>query len=353
MQNATVSKTRIVEFDLLKIVALLLIIFVHSDLIFVFPEIINPTKWFLVSSFFFISGFLVYNSFHSREASILRFVKTKLVLLYIPFVLFSLFYFVLQIILGMTKPNLLYLLSHLAMFNIFDALNAVHNWDFLWFIPYLLFFMLIFCVTEKYVKKPKLQILIILATWLCAILAWGYDTNLRLGMVFTQYFLVFMAGVWLNKFKMYEKVTQVKATLVAVPVAAVSLLDFSGIFTLGNVTETVEYLLYFNGRSIAFSLCTIFLVLIVLRKINVSRNRFVELTVATSILIYFMEPFVSYMIRNYVFGQPAIYYASGLEFYVYQALRIAVLFLMLPAAVKLFRKNQIKKRLDFKTNQSN
>ncbi|MCW4034059.1 MAG: acyltransferase family protein, partial [Candidatus Bathyarchaeota archaeon] len=99
MQNTTASKTRIVEFDLLKIIALLLIVFVHSDLILVFPDVINPVKWFLVSCFFFVSGFLALNSFYARGAGVLSFIKTKIVLLYIPFAVASVFYFVLQIIL--------------------------------------------------------------------------------------------------------------------------------------------------------------------------------------------------------------------------------------------------------------
>ncbi|MCW4004308.1 MAG: hypothetical protein NWE95_10400, partial [Candidatus Bathyarchaeota archaeon] len=58
------------EFDWLKIFALLLLIFVHSDLYFAFPEIIQSVQCFLLSCFFFIGGFLTFTSFHKREASV-------------------------------------------------------------------------------------------------------------------------------------------------------------------------------------------------------------------------------------------------------------------------------------------
>jgi hypothetical protein len=60
----------VIEFNYLKITALFLLIFVHSDLIIAFPEVIYPVQWFLLSAFFFMSGFLAYDSFHRRGDSI-------------------------------------------------------------------------------------------------------------------------------------------------------------------------------------------------------------------------------------------------------------------------------------------
>ncbi|MFA5364178.1 MAG: acyltransferase family protein [Candidatus Bathyarchaeia archaeon] len=349
MQKVSATKTRIPEFDLLKILALLLIILVHSDMYYVFPDTIHLIQWFLVSSLFFISGFLAFNSFQHRGVSILSFFKSKILLLYIPFVLVSVFYFVLQIMLGLTKPDLMYLLSHVTMINIFDALNSAYNWDFLWFIPYLLLCMFIFCIIEKYVHNPKLQILIATSVWFYNILAWSIDTDLKFGLVFTQYFLVFMAGVWLNKFGTYEKVMNIKTAVVTIPVAAFFVVNLSGLFTCSNTIETVKYLLYYNGRSILFSISTVFLALLVLKKLNISRNRFGELIALSSILIYFMEPFFSYMVRLYIFGQPTIYFANGTEFFIYQIIRVVILFLILPLAVyaikKIFNRNMSSKKL--------
>jgi hypothetical protein len=253
---------------------------------------------------------------------------------------------VLQIVLAMTDLNLMYLLSHLAMFNIFDALNTVHNWDFLWFIPYLLLFMILFCVTEKYLKSSKLQLLVVIAVWAVTVLAWGYDLDLKLGMCFSQYFLVFMTGVWINKLKLYEKATNFKTALAAIPFVVLFSVDISNIFTCSNILETVKYLIYFNGRSIVLSLSAIFVVLFVFRKLDVSRNRFVEAIAKTSIVIYLMEPILSYMIRMYVFGQPAVYLSDGATFYIYQLLRAGTLFVVLPLAVSLIKKRKTMKTVE-------
>jgi hypothetical protein len=180
--------------------------------------------------------------------------------------------------------------------------------------------------------------------WLCTILFWVYDTPMKLGQVFSQYFMVFMAGVWFNEFKMYERVMNFKVAYVAVPLVALSLPNLSNLFTSNNAAETLRFLIYSNGRSIVLSLSAILLVLLLMRKIVVPRNRFVELVAATSIFIYLMEPFCSYILRSYVFGESTIYFASGAEFYLYQITRVAVLLVLLPLAAKA-AKNIYQKRV--------
>ena len=78
---------------------------------------------------------------------------------------------------------------------------------------------------------------------------------------------------------------------------------------------------------------------------KIPRNRFVEWIATTSIFIYFLDPFFSYTISNYVFGQPIIYFAAGAEFWLYILVRIAVLFLVLPFVVKAVYKlfNKIRR----------
>jgi len=89
-----------------------------------------------------------------------------------------------------------------------------------------------------------------------------------------------------------------------------------------------------------------------LRKLEFPRNRFVELIAATSVLIYLMEPFCSYMLRRFIFGQTTVYVASGAEFYLYQIARVAVLLVILPLAVKT-AKGAYQKRLSLASPNSN
>ena len=353
MGQSVVKKIRIKEFDWLKILALFLIVFVHSDLFFVFPEIIFPTEWFLVSCFFFVSGFLAYNSLHKRGYSIRKFLKSKILSLYIPFVAVSIFYSILQSIIGRIPLNIAQVLSQITLFNIFDVLNSTYNWDFLWFIPYLLVFMIIFCLVEKYVPNPKWQVLLISSLWFFTIFSWVVDSTLKLGQVFSQYFLIFIVGFWLNKFSIYEKVTKLRIGLIMVPLVALFTIDLSNFFNFNTTTEALKYLLYSNGRSIIFSLSTVLLVLIILRRLNVPNNRFVKWIATISILIYFIDPFFNYLISNYVFGQPVIYFAVGLEFWFYILFRIGALFVMLPITVKVFKKLFIRIRRSSTFNSNN
>jgi surface polysaccharide O-acyltransferase-like enzyme len=342
MEEAASMEPRIAEFDWLKMLALFLLIFVHSDLNSVFPEIINPLKWFMVSSFFFASGFLAFNSFYKRGASIRDFFKTKILLLYIPFLAALLLYFAIKTASGLAPVNLVELLSNITLLNFFDLFNSMYNWGFLWFIPFLLVFMLIFCFLEKYVKNVKFQVFLVSFLWFVTILAWVYDITMKPGQVFSQYFLVFMIGVWINKLGMYEKVMNYKTACVTVPLIALFSLDLSNLFTFNNTTESLKSLLYSNGRSIILSLSAVLLVLLLLRKMRIPRNRFAELIATTSIFIYLLDPFFAYMLSNYVFGQPKVYFADGATFYLYQVARIIIVLVLLPPAVKAI-KNYIKK----------
>ena len=335
-------KKRISEFDWLKMIALLLLPFVHSELYSAFPEVIYPIQWFLISCFFFVSGFLAFNSFHKNGASIRNFCKSKFSSLYAPFVAAVVLYFVFQTAIGATTADPLRLLAHVSMLNIFDSLNSVYNWSFLWFIPYLLVFMLIFCLIKKYVKNLKAQVLLVSLIWFCSILACVYDMPMKLGQVFSQYFLIFIIGGWFNEFKMYERFIKFKTAFVVFPLVAIFSLNLSNLFTFSNTTEALKALLYSNGRSVVLSLSAILLVLIILRKLKAPSNRFVELVATTSVLIYLIEPFASYILRTIVFGQLTIYFAAGAEFYLYQIARIAALFVLLPLVVKAVKNYQPK-----------
>lgn len=342
MGQAASGKPRIAEFDWLKVLALFLLVFVHSDLLDVYPEIVNPLMWFMISCFFFVSGFLAFNSFHKRGVSIRDFFKTKILLLYVPFVAAVLLYFGLQMAIENAGVDWWQLVSNVTLLNIFDSVNTIYNWGFLWFIPYLLLFMLIFCLLEKYVKNVKVQVLTVLIVWFLTLLAWVFNTELKLGLLFTQYFLVFMIGVWLNRLKMYEKVMNFRTAFVTVPLVVLFSFDFSNLFNFNNAADTLEALLYSNGRSIILTLSAVLLVLLVMRKSRFPRNRFIESVAATSIFIYLLDPFIAYLVSNYVFGQPTMYLAAGIDFYLYQIARIFILLALLPLVVNAIR-NYIKK----------
>ena len=327
------------EFNYLKILALILLLFVHSDLIFAYPSIVYPVQWFLLSAFFFISGFLAYDSFHFRENSLKRFFKSKAKKLYVPFMGATIFYFVFQNILGQKTFDLIKLGSQLSMLNIFDRLNTIYNWASLWFIPYLLVFMLIICLVEKYLKSLKIQALAVSLVWLSSITLWVYDSPFRLGQLFSQFLLVFIFGFYVSKFKIYDRIMNFKMAALVIPLVIFFSFDFSGLFTYANVVEGFESQLYFNVRSIVLTLGLVLLVLLFLKKIKVPKNGFAKQIASRSAFIYLLEPFISYLLLTYIFGaSDSFFLAGGIEFYAYQAIRVLVLLFGVPLVFIAWKK---------------
>jgi surface polysaccharide O-acyltransferase-like enzyme len=356
------TSTRISEFDWLKVLGLLLLIFVHSDLTSTYPDLIYSLQWILISIFFFVSGYLAYNSLHKRETSIQKFFKSKFWSLYVPFVIAAIFYFGFEVYLGVSG-NPLRLLSHVSLLSVFDNLNAgLNNWGFLWFIPYLLVFFLIFCLLEKYVKNPKVQVTLGFLIWFISVLGWVFDFSysgafevyahdLKLGIVFSQFFLVFMFGFWLNKFCLYERLVRFKILFLAIPLFVLFWFDFSSTISFSSPLSSLEHYLYFNIRSMILGLSVIFIFL-TLVKGRLSANKVIESIAKVSLLIYLSEPFVSYLLRNLIFGgQLHIYFSDTDHFILYQAVRIAFLFGLLPllyvAAKKYGALAKISSRLKF------
>ena len=246
-------------------------------------------------------------------------------------------YFVLQVDMGI-KADPIELVSQVSMLNIFDGLNTIYNWGFLWFIPYLLAFMLILCLLEKYVKSTRIQLLTVSLLWLSTILLTVFNTPMRLGELFSQYLLVFVFGFWINKLKIYERIMNFKMTFFAVPLVAFFSADFSGLFNFNNAAEAFQKLLYLDFRSIIFSLVLVLLFLLFLRKIKIQQTGFIKLIASMSIIIYLSEPLISFALLNYVFGQTAIVFADGAQFYFYQVTRVVVLLGLLPLGFILGRR---------------
>jgi hypothetical protein len=72
------------------------------------------------------------------------------------------------------------------------------------------------------------------------------------------------------------------------------------------------------------------LALMVLRQIKMPVKGLGKQIADHSALIYLYEPFISFIILNYGFGQGEAFFASGLMFYLYQATRITVLLIIIP-----------------------
>jgi hypothetical protein len=327
------------ELSILKIVAIVLLIFVHSDLVNAYPTAMYPVQWFLLSVFFFIGGYLAYSSFMKRGKSLKSFFKNKALTLYVPFFVAVLFYLDLEVIMGV-KLNPMNALSWLSMVNVFDKVNSANNWGTLWFIPFLLLFMVITCALERYVKSTKRQLLGLSALLASTTILWLYETPLKLDSLFSQYLLVFVIGFYVSKFGLYEKLVNPKMAFVAVPLVAFFAFDFSGYFNYNTILNALQAQLYFNCRSVLLTMGMVVLALIALRRVKMPVKGLAKQIADHSALIYLYEPFVSFLILNYGFGQGEILVADSLTFYLYQATRITVLLIAIPAGFMLWNKRK-------------
>lgn len=294
-----------------------------------------PIQWFLLSVFFFIGGYLAYASFLKRGKSLRRFFRNKALTLYVPFVFAVIFYLTVEVAMGV-QLNPMQVFSQLSMLNIFDHINSANNWGTLWFIPFLLLFMLITCILEKYVKSTKRQLLAISTLLAFTTILWLYETPLKLDSLFSQYLLVFVFGFYISKFGLYEKLVRPKTALIAMPLVAFFIFDLSGYFNYNNILNALQAQIYFNCRSVLLTMGLVILALIVLRKIKMPIKGLGKQIADHSILIYLYEPFISFIILNYGFGQGEVFFASGLMFYLYQATRITVLLVIIPFGFMLW-----------------
>jgi hypothetical protein len=342
LKNGSPHTHLISEFNYLKIIALFLLLLVHCDLVFSHPDIMHPVQWVLLSAFFFISGYLAYESFQKREYSLRRFFKSKFKTLYLPFVVAAVFYFALQAIGTPTDP--LQLVSHVLMLNIFDAINTVYNWSSLWFIPYLLLYMLIICLMEKYIPSLKLQVTALSALWIITLMLFALNSPLRLGLIFNQFIFIFVSGFYIHKFDLYEKILNYKTALLLLPLIIFFCFDLSSLFNYATPLDTLVALLYLNARSILLTFGLVLLTLYTIRKLGLPKNGFSKQIATRSAFIYLSEPFISFLILNYVFGQTDnVLFASGALFYLYIVVRVIVLFIFVPLVFILWGKFRPKR----------
>jgi hypothetical protein len=256
----------------------------------------------------------------------------------------TLFYFVFQNLLASKAFDLVKLGSQLSMINVFDRVNSIYNWASLWFIPYLLAFMLVICLIEKYVKNLKIQVLAVSVVWLSTITLWVVDSPFRLGQLFSQFLLVFIFGFYLNKLKIYDRIMNFKMAAITIPLVVFFSFDFSGLFSYSNVWDAFQAQLYFNVRSIVLTLGLVLLALLLFRKIGVPKNGLGKKIAVKSAIIYLSEPFISYLILTFVFGAPdSLVFDAGFGFIAYQALRVVVLLLGVPLAFMAWSKFQNRK----------
>jgi hypothetical protein len=194
----------------------------------------------------------------------------------------------------------------------------------------MLLFMVITCLLEKYVRSTKIQLLAISILLAVTTFLWIHGSPLRLDGLFNQYLLVFVFGFYISKFKLYDRLMTYKTTIVALPIVVFFAIDLSAFFNYSTILDALAAQFYFNCRSILLTLSLVLLTLMALRRVKLPTNGFVKQIADHSAVIYLTEPFISFLILTYVFGQEEAFFAGGMSFFLYQATRIAVMLGVVP-----------------------
>jgi len=81
-----------------------------------------------------------------------------------------------------------------------------------------------------------------------------------------------------------------------------------------------------------------------LRLVKVPRNRFIESVSKNSIFIYLLDPLFAYILLSELFGFDSFQPFTLPQFYLYQAIRVGVLFVLLPFSVRGLKRIRAKYR---------
>lgn len=199
------QKTKILEFDILRSIAILLLLLHHGGvynfLVFGFPltHLYTYTQLYLLGSFIFLSGYLSISALQKR--SLKAFFTTRIVRIYIPYVVALLLFLIMLEV----KVSEMDLAIHLLGAQMVLSPKLTTPILTLWFVGLILVYYGIFGVLLKTFKNNiYLMAAILLVLGCAAFLRTDYDLISRR---FFYYYLVYAAGVLLARSNLLDKLT--------------------------------------------------------------------------------------------------------------------------------------------------
>ena len=264
---------RIRYLDFLKSIAIIGVVWIHTGSNMAIDFDADSFNWWVnniyaslarwsIPVFFMISGALLLSS--TKEISIKDFYKTRVIKLLIPFLIWSLIYFVIQGFRGeYTEPlNLLTFIELFLSGNIFGRL---------WFFYYLLGLYMITPFIKTFVQnstQENLKIYIII--WFLTTSAYGilndfFNIELAINLTYIYgYIGFFILGYYLKKYD----VSINKNLLYGLPIMSF-VITFFGVFIMSNSSGEINN--YFYGYLTPNTiLISVFLLLLLRKKVKVS-----------------------------------------------------------------------------------
>ncbi|MCK5628680.1 acyltransferase family protein [Candidatus Bathyarchaeota archaeon] len=275
------------EFYWIKTLSIFLLFFVHSSLLLTYPSPTKQVEYFMLSNFFFISGYL---SFLSQKRGLKRFAKNRFVRLFLPFLLFLAAYGIIDWFISYFTSEFSYVsvvrvadyIYHAVLLGIFEQnLVPIYELAHLWFVPVLLAYMFLLIALEKTTHRLKIQIAVVLSLFLLNGFLFRLNSPVALSANFSLFLINFSVGFWIAKTGKLSKI-QSRWTL---PIAGILF------FLLFLTPELISLELYWLRQSILALLATIAFVSLLS---GIKSYSWVKLIAASTLMIYLSEPLIRY-----------------------------------------------------------
>jgi hypothetical protein len=286
LQNREKMSGEVREFHWVKALSIVLLFFVHSTLSMTQWPAMQYIQYFMLSNFFFVSGYLL---FASQKKGLKRLAKSKLVGLYLPFLLFLVLYqFVFPFPWFNERSNVAYL-YHATLLSIFQKnITGIYDLHHLWFVPVLLAFMAFFVILEKTVNRLSLQVSIVALLFVTNGLLWRFNSAAMLSDTFSLFLLNFSAGFWIAKKAKLDAIRDRRV----LPIIVVSYVML--FFTPGYISQEQYWL-----RQSVLALLATLIAVNLLQGIRVSSV--VKAISISTLMAYLLEPQIRYEYEG-IFG---------------------------------------------------
>ena len=282
------------EFYWIKTLSILLLFFVHSNLFFAQNPIMEYVNYFMLSNFFFISGFL---TFASQKRGLKRFWKNRLVRVYIPFLLFLAIYrfldwFINNFTNEFSYPSVTRAIDYIytiALLNIFKQnIFPINELTHLWFVPVLFAFMLLIITMERTTNRLSIQIFVILSLIVLNGFLFSSNAPIALSERFMLFLINFAAGFWIAKTGKIDKIQNPWI----LPLGAIFYL------LLFLTPEGLGLELYWLRHSVLALLATITAISFFAR---IRSYSWIKLIASSALMVYLSEPLIRFGVGK-IFG---------------------------------------------------
>jgi len=228
--------TKIQEFDLLRALAIIMLMFHHSQAygftLFGFPlEGLTPYfEAILLGIFIFISGYFAQRSFQKENKGSVSFFFSRMLRIYPPYLLAVFLYVT---ILGITlKRN--DLIVYLSGTHFIFAPNYAKPVITIWYIGAIILFYLVFGILLSNLRTTK-PLVIVSALVFAAAFALHLWTGL-LDERFFKYFIVFLAGILFARLDYFSNWLSGDAVLIKTAIAVLGTITFSLVLAFSSVS---------------------------------------------------------------------------------------------------------------------